>query len=165
MAKFLFTELVDLSKVISCRLGAGTITASAANAFSDLEVGKFMKYVGDSRYDLCAAGNEIEGRLAAYEPATLDDYSFGSVAREGRFEVTFDGLQATPGTGTIAVGDYVVCGTITAKGTVLPGPPKVCKATTQADIKNSPFCWRVVSLGAGGVGTVGGVGVMQRENR
>jgi len=44
-----------------------------------------------------------------------------------------DGLQATAGTGTIAVGDYVVCGTVVAAGTALTTTtgPKVCKATVQ----------------------------------
>jgi hypothetical protein len=80
-----------------------------------------------------------------------------------------DGLQATPGTGAIAVGDYVVAGTATAKGTSVAGYPKVCKATNQpgatvtsADnvvgninaaiakvvdsTKVAQFGWRVVSL-------------------
>ena len=56
MAKFMFTELVDISDVFTARLGAGT---GAANNIDDKEVGKFVKLAGESRYDLCAAGNEI----------------------------------------------------------------------------------------------------------
>jgi hypothetical protein len=156
MAKFMFKELVDTADVITARLGAGTGTA---NNLSDAEVGKFFKLAGESRYDLCAAGNEIEGRLAAYEPATLDGYSIGSVQTEGRFEVTFDGLQATAGTGTLAIGDYVVAGTPVAKGTALSVPARVCKATGAGNTLN--FKWRVVSLGSAGTGAVGTTGLIE----
>jgi len=172
MAKFLMTELVDLAKVITARLGAGTRTASAANLMSDKEVGKFVKLVGESRYNLCAAGDEIEGRIAAWQSATLDDYSIGSVMVNGRFQVTADGLQATPGTGTIALGDYVVCGTVVAKDTALTAPAKVCKATALSFAttpavnfpagSNLRFQWRVISLGSAGTGAVGTTIVIER---
>lgn len=162
MPKFLMTELVDLAKVITARLGAGT---GAANYVSDKEIGKFVKLVGESRYDLCAAGNPIEGRIAAYQTATLDDYSIGSVMTDGRFDVTMDGLQATPGTGAIAVGDYVYCGTPVAKGTALTVPAKVVKATDQVAANSQSFAWRVVSLGSAGTGAVGTTGVIARCNK
>jgi hypothetical protein len=157
MAKFQMTELVDVAEVVTARLGAGTGTA---NYWTDAEVGKWAKLVADSRYDLCAAGNEIEARVNSVETATLDAYSIGGVMTEGRFAVTFDGLQATPGTGTVAVGDYVVCGTIVAKGTALTAPAKVCKATGAATTLN--FKWRVVSLGSVGTGAVGTTGVIEQ---
>lgn len=156
MPKFIFTELVDISEVVTARLGAGT---GAANNLSDKEVGKFVKLAGESRYDLCAVGNEIEGRIAAVEAATLDAYTIGSVQKEGRFEVTFDGLQATPGTGTVAIGDYVVTGTPVAKDTALSAPAKVCKATAAGNTLNHK--WRVVSLGSAGTGAVGTTGVIE----
>lgn len=156
MAKFMFTELVDISKIITARLGAGT---GAANNLTDKEVGKFVKLTAESRYDLCAVGNEIEGRVAAVETATLDAYTIGSVQTEGRFEVTFDGLQATPGTGVVAIGDYVVCGTPVAKDTALSAAPKVCKATAAGNTLN--FKRRVVSLGSAGTGAVGTTGLIE----
>lgn len=159
MPKFQFTELVDIAEVQTARLGAGT---GAANFLDDKEVGKFVKLVGDSRYDLCAVGNEIEGRIAGIEVASQDNYTIGSVQKGKRFECTFDGLQSTPGTGVIALGDYVLCGTVVAKGTALTGPARVVKATTQADAKNTPHAWRVVSLGAAGTGTVGTVGLIEK---
>ena len=156
MAKFKMGPLVD-TEVVTARLGAGT---GAANYVTDLEIGKFVKMVGDSQYNLCAAGDQIEGQIAAVETYTADDYSIGSVQEEGRIRVTLDGLQATPGTGTIAVGDYVVCGTPVAKGTGLAGAyPKVCKATTQTGMY---FAWRVVSLD--GTTAVGQTGVIARVN-
>lgn len=156
MAKFMFQELVDGARHLSARLGSAP---DANGRVSDAEVGKFVKLAGESRYDLCAVGDQIEGRIAAYEPATLDGYSFGSVQIERRFYVTFDGLQATPGTGTLAIGDYVVCGTPVAKGTKLAVPAKVCKATAAGNTLN--FKWRVISLGAAGTGAVGTVGLIE----
>lgn len=156
MPKFIFTELVDIADVVTARLGAGT---GAANNLTDKEVGKFVKLVADSRYDLCAVGNEIEGRIAAMEVATLDAYSIGSVQKEGRFEVTFDGLQATPGIGVVAMLDYVVCGTPVVKDTALSAPAKVCKATAAGNTQNHK--WRVVSLGSAGTGAVGTTGLIE----
>ena len=45
----------------------------------------------------------------------------------------------------IAVGDYVVAGTVVARGTALAGAfPKVCKATAAAT--GLVYKWRVVAL-------------------
>jgi hypothetical protein len=159
MAKFVMTELVDIPKVLTARLGAGT---GSSNNWDDKEVGKFVKLAADSRYDLCAVGNEIEGRVVAVESATQDGYTIGSVAKGERFEVTFDGLQATPGTGALAIGDYVVCGTPVAKGTALTfgTPAKACKATAAAEA--IVHQWRVISLGSAGTGAVGTVGLIEK---
>lgn len=159
MPKFIMTELVDPTKVTieTARLGAGT---GAANNWDDKEVGKFVKLVAESRYDLCAVGNEIEGRVSSVETATMDGYTIGGVQRNARMEVTFDGLQATPGTGAIAIGDYVVCGTPVAKGTALSAPAKVCKATAAAEAVLHQ--WRVISLGSAGTGAVGTTGLVER---
>lgn len=154
MPKFLMTELVPSRAPLTARLGGGT---GSAEHFSDEEVGKAVKLVGDSRYDHCIAGDNIEGFINSVEPATLDDYSLGSVQVGDRKVVTADGLEVTPGTGTIAVGDYVNAGTMVAKDTALTdaAPQKVTKATTQANVSGSPFAWRVVSLGTVGTGAVG----------
>ena len=155
MAKFKMAPLVD-TEVFTARLGAGS---GSANYVTDVEIGKLVKLVGDSQYNLCAAGDQIEGQITSVEGYTADDFSIGSVNECGRIRVTFDGLQATPGTGTLAVGDYVVAGTAVAKGTALSGYPKVCKATTQTGMY---FAWRVVSLD--GTGAVGQTGVVARVN-
>lgn len=139
MAKFKMQPLVGTAPE-TARLGAGS---GSANYVTDVEIGKPVKLVGDSQYNLTAAGDQIEGFITAVESYTADDFSIGSVNSDGRYKVTLDGLQATPGTGVIAVGDYVVAGTAVAKGTALSGYPKVCKATTQTGMY---FAWRVVSL-------------------
>jgi hypothetical protein len=174
MPKFLITELVDPTKlrVETARLGTGT---GSSNWYTDKEVGKFVKLVGESRFALCAAGDPIEGRIEAVEASSQDNYAIGSVLKNGRMEVTFDGLQATPGTGTVAVGDYVVCGTVVAKDTALSAPARVTKATQQPGITEAAavgdvndqlrvalFPWRVVSLGAAGTGAVGTTGIIER---
>lgn len=173
MAKFQMKELI-LVTALTARLGAGT---GAANNVTDKEVGKPVKLVGDSRYDLCAAGDPIERFIVSMEAATLDGYSIGSVIGSvgDRKEVTFDGLQATPGTGTVALGDYVVTGTVVAKDTALTVPAKVCKATQQPGVteaavvgdvndqlKVAMYAWRVVSLGSAGTGAVGTTGTIER---
>lgn len=158
MPKFKMVELVGLEPV-TARLGAGSVNSTPANAYTDKELNKFVKLSGDSAYSLCAAGDAIEGYICAVEAYTADDFSIGSVQSESRKRVTLDGLQATPGTGVIAVGEYVVCGTVVALGTALSGPPKVCKATSQAA---THFNWRVVSLE--GTTAVGQFATIERTN-
>lgn len=164
MAKFQFTELVDDWNVKTVRLGPGL--ASAGNIPTDKDKLKFVKLVGDSRVDLAAVGDAIEGWLTSVEVATYDGYAIGGMARNdgcSRKEIIFDGLQGTPGTGTLAIGDYVVVGTVVPKGTSI-GPifaPRVCKATDQAGAKSSPFAMRVVSLGAAGTGAVSSYGIVE----
>ncbi len=176
-------------KVTTVRLGAGN---TASDRYSDVDQGKLVKYVAESRYDLCAAGDAIEGVVVAVETATSGGYSIGGIVKEGMIFATADGLQATAGTGTIAVGDYVVAGTATAKDTALTAYPKVCKATVQpttaivstvatADTaaavkvaldavlataaianRNAIYAWKVVSLGQVGTGAVGTTIVIER---
>jgi len=172
MAKFKMLEQVGVDGICTARLGTAS---GSANYVTDVEIGKAVKMIADSQYSLCTAGDPIEGFINSVESATADDFSIGSVMVEGRKRVMLDGLQATPGTGVIAVGDYVVAGTMVAKGTAA-GTQKVCKATNQPGVaivstvatadtaaavkvaldavlvlaaaaqKNAVFAWRVVSL-------------------
>ena len=158
MAKFSIVETIHSYPVKTVRLGQTSAT------YGDKEIGKAVKLTAESRYELCAAGDAIEGIVSSSNldsQGTLDGYSVGGIAYGGYKAVTFDGLQATPGTGAIAIGDYVVTGTVVARGTALGGPLKVTKATTQADAKAAPFKARVVSLGAAGTGAVGTVGYIE----
>lgn len=174
MPKFQMTELVADKDIKSARLGSGT-----AQAWDDKEVGKPVKLVADSRYDLCATGDPIEGFVTTVGPESLDNYSFGSVQKGGRKTVIADGLQATPGTGTIAVGDFVVASTAVAKGTALASPPypKVTKATQQPGVTEAGVVgdvndqlkvalnpWRVVAIHNAGTGAVGDTLVIERHS-
>lgn len=133
MAKFMMQETIPYDEVITARLGTNTIANSSAT--TDTAVGKIYKLAGESRYSLASAGDPIEGFVVGVESASADGYSMGSILLGDRKAVTFDGLQATPGTGTIALGDFVVTGTVVAAGTSLAGvPAKVCKATAQPGV-------------------------------
>jgi len=160
MAKFQMGVTLNTDANITARVADGT---GAANQLDKADNGKFVKLVGDSQYGLCAVGNEIEGILAvANDIAPADGFNLGSVTLADdsvRVAVTLDGLQATPGTGTIAVGDYVVCGTVVARGTALSGNPKVCKATAAAT--GIVYKWRLVAILNGGNGAVGNTGIIQ----
>lgn len=156
---FMMTPTAPTPVAKTARLGAGT--GSSNNFTLDTELNKWVKLSGESAYNLCAVGNEIEGYVSSVETATQGGWSIGGVISSGRAYVVFDGLQATPATGTLAVGDYVVCGTIVAKGTGLAAGagPKVCKATAAAT--GIVFKWRVISLGSAGTGAVGTTGVIE----
>lgn len=173
MAKFKM-GVTPSNPPVTARLGAGT---GASNNLTDKEQFKFVKLAGDSRYALAVAGDKIEGQIVSLEKATQDGYTIGSVKETGTLHAVCDGLEGTPGTGAIEVGDYVVVGTVVAKGTALPNinttpAPKVTKATNQPGVnvdnlnktgdltKNVLFAWRVISLGA--AGAVGDTCVIKR---
>lgn len=129
MSKFKIGPYLKVDSVVTARVGSA---ADTAGRYVDADCGKFVKLAADSRYALCADGDPIEGQLIAIEPATQDGFSIGSVAKEGRLSCICDGSEAA-GTGSIAVGDYVVCGTVVAAGTAMTSTtgPKVKKATNQ----------------------------------
>lgn len=157
MTKHYIQPTVLEDAVIACRLGTST-----SDNYSYADVGKVAKLVGESAFGLAAVGDDIEGFITSVELAKQEGWSIGGVLPRDRARVTFDGLQATPGTGIIAIGDYVVCGSVVAKGTALGATwAKVCKATTAT---NSVYKWRVMSLGTAGTGAVGTVGVIARIN-
>ncbi len=157
MAKFQMNVTVGLTNVDTARVGDGS---AGANPLAEADVGKLTKMVGDSQHGLCAVGDEIEGVLSSVEPYTADGYAIGGVQRDGRLVVTLDGFQATPGTGTIVFGDFVVAGTPVARGTPLNGvPPKVLKATAAKEAV--VFQWRVLSILSGN-GSPGSTAVIER---
>lgn len=155
MAKFQVNVLLSADSTLDTFRVADA--AGAGNQLTKLDNGKFLRLKGDSQMGLCAAGDEIEAVLIAGDTmAPQDAFNLGAVQVEGRVKVVFDGLQGTPGTGSIAVGDFVVCGSVDARGVALStSAPKVCKAT--AAPAGIVFTWRVLSIltGSGGVGSTG----------
>lgn len=157
MAKFMIVETIFSEKHKSVRLG----TAVVGNQYTSKEIGKAVKLSADNAYALCAAGDAIEGIISSSNfdsQGTVDGFAIGGICSTGYKHVEFDGLQATPGTGVVAVGDYVVVGTVVAVGTALPGQLKVTKATSQTP---GAYKARVVSLGKAGTGAVGTVGTVE----
>jgi hypothetical protein len=175
MTKFT-AEVLPTHPPVTARVGSA---ANAGGRLVDNDMWKFLKLGGDSRYALCAVGNPIEGQLVALDPSTQDGYSMGSVRTTGRIYAECEGTEAA-GTGSIAVGDYVVAGTPVAAGTAISGTiprPKVRKATEQPgsaiagtfnaanvgiSIRNSLWAWRVISIGDDGA--VADTCVIERVN-
>ena len=158
MPKFLISETIYSERVKTVR--GGTTSVKHGHA----ENGKAVKLAGLDNYVLAVAGDRIEAiqidsNLA--DQGTTDGYAIVGVVGTGYKTVTFDGLQATPSTGAILAGDYVVVGTVVAAGTALTGPLKVTKATDQAAAATAAYKARVVSLGNAGTGAVGTTGVIE----
>lgn len=182
------TPTVPAQASYTVRLGADT-----SSGFTDADQGKFVKFSVESGFILASAGDPIEGIVTSVDSATQNGWTIGGVNLGfPACYVTFDGLEATPGTGTVALGDYVVVGSVTARNTAMSGYPKVCKATNQPDeavvstlagadtaaavktvldaalvkvadaAANSLYAYRVVSLGSAGTGAVGTTGVIMR---
>jgi hypothetical protein len=163
---------------MAVRLGSARANAGVpgtGGSMTDTDAGKFVKLVGESQYDLCASGDVIEAQIVSVEAALSDGWSIGGVKETKEIYATAAGLQATEGTGNIAVGDYVVAGTQDAKGVPMTTAyPKVVKATAQlgsapadlaaagAQAKLSAHAWRVVSLGPTGTGAPGTTIVITR---
>jgi len=158
---------------LSVRLGA------SAAALTHTEVGKAVKLAAESQFSLCVAGDPIEAFVSSVELGTQNQFTIAGVhvPRSGDMVLaTADGLQATAGTGTIAVGDFVVTGTVTAAGTALTAYQRVTKATQQPGVteagavgdvndqlKVALYAYRVVSVAAfGGTGAVGDTIVLMR---
>lgn len=155
--KFNILETIHSEKVKTVRLG----TSTPGQQYDNKEIGKAVKLTAESRYELCAAGDAIEGIITQSnlgEQGTQDGYAIGGICSTGYKEVTFDGVQATPGTGVVAVGDYVVTGTVVARGTALTANLKVTKATSQTP---GAYKARVMSLGKAGTGAVGTAGTVE----
>lgn len=158
MPKFLRVETIHSEKVVTTRVG------TTGAPLKNVDAGKAVKLIATDNHGLCVAGNAIEAYLSTSNwdnQGTVDGFAIGGIIEDGTKAVTFDGLQATPGVGAIAAGDYVVTGTVVAAGTALTGPLKVTKATDQAAAAAAPFKARVVSLGEAGTGAVGTTGLIE----
>lgn len=162
--KFFYGPTAPASASITSRLGAQGVP------YNDTEIGKLVKESGDSGHVLCVAGDQIGGQITGVQPATSDGYTIGGINKADRFQALADGLQATPGVGTLAIGDQVVCGTPVALNTGLTTYPKVQKSTIQVGVTipadltaaaahmallASGNIWKVISLGSAGTGAVG----------
>lgn len=153
MAKFLITPTTQNQITVTARLG-GNAAGTRAN---DNDVGKGVKLVGDSNYGLLSAADAIEGVITSVETGVYDGYSLGGVQTKGYLNATAYGLQATPGTGAITVGQYVLAAAPAAIQTAetLSTTMRVVSATNQATAASAAFKARVVSLGPVGTGAVG----------
>lgn len=152
--KFRITETIHSEKVKTVRLGTSN---EEAGRYSDADVGKPVKLVGESRYALCAEGDMIEGYINSVNPGTQDGYTIGGIISTGYKEVTFGA--------SVEVGDYVVAGAPVAAGTALTAPLAVVPGggggEGETAAAQNPFKARVVSLGDVGTGAEGTVGIVE----
>lgn len=153
MAKFLITPTTQNQVTVSARIG-GNALATRAN---DNDVGKAVKLIGESNYGLVAAADAIEGVVTSVETGLYDSFVLGGVQSKGYINATAYGLQATPGTGAITVGQYVLAAAPAAiqVAETLSTSLRVVSATNQATAATAAFKARVVSLGPVGTGAVG----------
>jgi hypothetical protein len=153
MAKFLITPTTQSYPIVTARVGA-----NASNTrFTDVDVGKGVKLVGDSQYNLLSAADPIEGICTCVETGVYDGYALGGIQFKGYVDATAYGLQATPGTGAITVGQYVLAAAPAAVqvAETLSTTIRVVSATNQATAAANVYKARVVSLGQVGTGAVG----------
>ena len=153
MAKFLITPTTQNQVTVTARIGGN----AAGTRCNDNDVGKGVKLVGDSNYGLLSAGDAIEGVITSAETGIYDGYTLGGVQSKGYINATAYGLQATPGTGAITVGQYVLAAAPAAVqvAETLSSTIRVVSATNQATAATAAFKARVVSLGPVGTGAVG----------
>ena len=153
MAKFLITPTTQNQVTVSARIG-GNALATRAN---DNDVGKAVKLIGESNYGLVAAADAIEGVVTSVETGLYDSFVLGGVQSKGYINATAYGLQATPGTGAITVGQFVLAAAQAAiqVAETLSTSLRVVSATNQATAATAAFKARVVSLGPVGTGAVG----------
>lgn len=120
--------------------------AAAGEAWGSKDLGKAVKLGSNgSAYELCTDGDEIEGFVDSMEVVTVNDgFPFGTVKRSHRQEVLV-------GSGTVAVGDYVVSATQAAVGTEENAKVKA-KTLVATDLNNHK--WRCISIvtGSGAAG-------------
>ena len=162
MTDFAFGPLVSpYSDRITSALGASGSAPLVAN-----DIGKPVKLAGANNHVLCAAGDEIEGFLAALsDGGTVNNgYSLGTVDRDSTVTAKLDAAQA----GTVAVGALVVSGATQAVGTAIATYPLV-KTGVATNMGGTPpvlgtpvnFKWRIVNI-VSGTGVAGDLVTIER---
>lgn len=107
--KFAIVPTTFSEKVLTTRIG------TAAAPLTQADIGKAVKLIGDSQYDLCSATDPIEGYLQSSNlesQGTVDGFAIGGVVRTGMKTAVVVGA-------TVVAGDYVKAAAQPAKGTKL----------------------------------------------
>lgn len=93
--------------------------AAQSVTFTDKDIGKALKLIGDSRFGICADGDEIAAKLISVEPGqTSGGFKIGTVRAVN--SPLFDGVIVGA---TVAIGDEVVAAPQAAIGTPNGTPP------------------------------------------
>lgn len=155
-SRLLITPTIHKEKVRTVNLGTTT------RLFKGEDAGKAVKLVAPGTYDLCDAGDKIEGivqssNLSLYG-ATRGGLSNGGILCSGYLEVV--------STEQLAAGDFIVAAAQPALGTPITsvGEGEVpCTPVQKLDPAQAtgPFLMRVVDLGPAGTGAPGTICVAE----
>lgn len=157
--RLLITPTIHSEKTRTVNLGK-----KATQLYTNKEIGKAVKLTGPGTYELCAAGDKIEGIITSSEYSTTGasrgEMSVGGIVCSGYFEVV--------STVKLAAGDFVVAGAQPAFGTPLPGIGSGGVPALPVDkagaSPTAPFLARVVDLGDRGTGDAGTICVAEFIN-
>jgi hypothetical protein len=154
-ARLQLVPTIHKEKIRTVNLG------TTSRLFKAADIGKAVKLIGPGQYDLCAAGDKIEGIVTSSEyeltGATRGGLSVGGIVCSGYVEVV--------STAALAAGDIVVAAAQPALGTPIAsiGEGEVPCTPVQkgAGTEVAPFLMRIVDLGPVGTGAAGTVCVAE----
>lgn len=148
-ARLQLVPTIHKEKIRTVNLG------TTSRLFKAADIGKAVKLIGPGTYDLCAAGDKIEGIVTSSEyettGATRGGLSIGGIGCSGYVEVV--------SAAALAWGDIVVAAAQPALGTPVTsvGVGEVpCTPVQKAGASPAaPFLMRIVDLGPVGTGAAG----------
>lgn len=154
-ARLQLVPTIHKEKIRTVNLG------TTSRLFKAADIGKAVKLIGPGQYDLCAAGDKIEGIVTSSEyelnGATRGGLSVGGIACSGYVEVV--------STAALAAGDMVVAAAQPALGTPIAsigeGEVPCTPVQKAAGTEVAPFLMRIVDLGPVGTGAAGTVCVAE----
>ena len=139
MTAFRFDESVPLppGAIVTAALG------TSGAPYTDKEVGKAVKIIGDSNYGSVANNDALEGVVTSVEPGTVKGgISLGGVQRWlPGMRLTVRNNAAT----ALVINDFVKCTAQAAVGTANAGAITPIPLIQKGD-GTERFAWRVVSL-------------------
>lgn len=110
-------------------------SAIFASALTDADVGKPVKLVSTDTYDICGAGDGIDGFVASLDSITMGGKVFGSIM--------VDGVQAVQLKGAVAIGAVVAAAAPSALGTAETN--KLAQVSVHTPVATDMVRWRLVS--------------------
>lgn len=157
-AALIIAPTIHSEKIRTVNLG------TKANKFGSAEIGKAVKLVSADTYDLCEAGDAIEGIVTSSEyaltGATRGGLSVGGIVCSGYIEVVCEAV--------LAVKDYVVAAAQPTYGTPNPsignGAVPATKVQKAGASPTAPFLMRIVGLGEVKTGAAGTVCIAEFVN-
>lgn len=149
------TQSPERLNVVTAKLGAD----KDHSGFTDADIGKPMKMGTAGNYQICAAGDEIEGFLDNIDGGpTADGMTIGGVARAN---LGFRVRAKVSGAANVL--DYVVAGTNAAIGVKDASGVGVVKAAVDEDDNKIKSNWRIVSFDSDAASGTDAIAVLERQ--